>query len=72
MANKVVGVTKERLASLPLFVTDGRKFYTKTLLKSYGRMVTFPPTGKRRRPRRPRLEPAEGLKYTQGHYPKIQ
>jgi IS1 family transposase len=32
MADKVVGITKERLASMPLFVTDGLKFYIKALL----------------------------------------
>jgi len=31
------------------------KFYTKALLKSYGRLVAFPKTGKRGRPRKPKL-----------------
>ncbi|MDF0591053.1 hypothetical protein [Candidatus Methanocrinis natronophilus] len=38
MADKVVGITKERLASRPLFVTDGLKQYTKSLLKHYGKL----------------------------------
>jgi IS1 family transposase len=37
MADKIVGITKERLASIPLFVTDGLKQYTKALLKHYGK-----------------------------------
>lgn len=38
MADKVVGVTKERLASRPLFVTDGLQQYPKALLKHYGKL----------------------------------
>jgi len=37
MADKVVETTKKRIASVPLFVSDGLKFYTKALLKSYGK-----------------------------------
>jgi IS1 family transposase len=65
MADKVVGIAKKRLASMPLFVTDGLKFYIKALLKHYSELVTFPPTGKKGRPRKPKLKPIEGLKYTQ-------
>jgi IS1 family transposase len=36
MADKVEETTKKRIASVPLFVSDGLKFYTKALLKSYG------------------------------------
>jgi hypothetical protein len=36
--DKVVGLTKERLASRSLFVTDGLKQHPKALLKHYGKL----------------------------------
>jgi len=54
MADKVVDITKERLASMPLLVTDGLKFYTKALLKHYSKLVIFPPTGTSGHPRKPK------------------
>jgi len=78
MADKVVDITKERLASMPLLVTDGFKFYTKALLKHYSKLVTFPPTGKSGHPRKPKRVSIDGPKYTQiikhrkkGHIMKI-
>ena len=53
-ADKVVDITKERLASMPLLVTDGLKFYTKALLKHYSKLATFPPTGKSGHPPKPK------------------
>jgi hypothetical protein len=50
---------------LPLFVTDGLKFYKIALLKQYGKLQSFARTRKRGRPRRPRFIPDELLKYAQ-------
>ncbi len=78
MADKIVAMTSRRLGSMPLFVTDGLKFYTKALLKQYGKLVEFPPTGKRGRPKKPKVVPDENLKYAQiikrrkgGHVSKV-
>jgi IS1 family transposase len=62
-ANRLIRSTKERLSSLPLFVSDGLKFYAKALLKSYGQRKMFSPTGQRGRPRKPRVVPSSDLKY---------
>ncbi|MDF0591920.1 hypothetical protein [Candidatus Methanocrinis natronophilus] len=50
---------------MPLFVSDGLKFYTRALLKSYGKVVAFPKTGRRGRPRKPKLVPDADLRYAQ-------
>jgi len=65
MAREIVARTAKRLASIPLFVTDGLRFYAGALLKQYGQWITYPPTGKRGRPRKDRLVPNEELKYAQ-------
>jgi IS1 family transposase len=65
MADKVVETTKKRIVSVPLFVSDGLKFYTKALLKSYGNLVTFPKTRRRGRPRMPKLVLDADLRYAQ-------
>ena len=65
MADKVVETTKKRIASMPLFVSDGLKFYTKALLKSYGKWVTFPKTRRRGRPRKTKLVLDADLRYAQ-------
>jgi IS1 family transposase len=65
MAQELVAKTAKRLASIPLFVTDGLKFYAKALLEQYGRRIKCPRTGKRGRPRKDRLVPDEKLKYAQ-------
>lgn len=62
-ADQLIRLTKKRLSSLSLFVSDGLKFYAKAILKLYGQMKTFSPTGKRGRPRRPKLVPPDDLKY---------
>jgi hypothetical protein len=53
------------LKDIPLFVTDGLKFYRIALLKQYGRLQDFARTGKRGRPRLSRRIPDELLKYAQ-------
>jgi IS1 family transposase len=64
-ADRLVKRTAQCLKSLPLFVTDGLKFYKIALLKQYGKLQSFARTRKRGRPRRPRFIPDELLKYAQ-------
>jgi IS1 family transposase len=64
-ANQLVAKTARRLASIPLFVTDGLKFYKKALLNQYYEVIKYPSTGKRGRPRSPRLIANSLLKYGQ-------
>jgi IS1 family transposase len=64
-ADQLVTNTVKRLKSIPLFVTDGLRLYTTALRKQYGTLKQFEPTGKRGRPRRPRLIVDELLKYAQ-------
>jgi IS1 family transposase len=42
VADKLIGLTKECMASIPLYVTDGLKFYSEAFLKHYGRIARFP------------------------------
>jgi IS1 family transposase len=62
-ADRLVKRTAQCLKALPLFVTDGLKFYKIALLKQYGTLQSFARTGKRGRPRLSRLIPDELLKY---------
>jgi IS1 family transposase len=64
-ADRLVNRTARCLKALPLFVTDGLKFYKIGLLKQYGTLQSFARTGKRGRPRLSRLIPDELLKYAQ-------
>lgn len=64
-AKDIVAKTAKRLASVPLFVTDGLKFYSRALLEQYGFWRKYPATGKRGRPRRDRLAPCGKLRYAQ-------
>ncbi len=64
-ANQLVARTARRLTSIPLFVTDGLKFYKKALLNQYHEIITYPPTGKRGRPQSPKLIVNALLKYGQ-------
>jgi len=65
MAREIVAKTAKKLASIPLFVTDGLRFYTRALLEQYGQWIKYPQTGKRGRPRKDRLVPDEKLRYAQ-------
>jgi IS1 family transposase len=65
MAMEIITKTAERLATIPLFVTDGLKFYARALLEQYGSWRKYPATGKRGRPRKGRLVPDEKLRYAQ-------
>lgn len=66
-ADIIVQKTGEKIneEKLPVFVTDGRKFYSEALLKRYGYKKEFSPTGKRGRPRKARQMPNPELKYAQ-------
>jgi IS1 family transposase len=60
----------ERTASvmrgpLPLFVSDGLDSYGIALLERYHVQVSYPPTGKRGRPRLPANRPIPDLRYAQ-------
>ena len=50
---------------MPLFVSDGLDSYGVALLDRYHVMVTYPPTGKRGRPRAPEKRPIPELRYAQ-------
>lgn len=64
-ADKLVERMAKCLKALPLFVTDGLKFYKIALLKQYGKLQSFARTGKKGRPRRSRLIAGELLQYAQ-------
>lgn len=64
-ADLLIKRTAQRLKAMPLFVTDGLKFYKIALLKQYGKLQGFVRTGKRGRPRLSRLIPDKLLKYAQ-------
>jgi len=66
VADEFVKSTAKRLSeSLPLFVTDGLKFYEKALLKQFGKLEEYPRTGKRGRPKKPKNVPSDDLIYAQ-------
>lgn len=66
VANRLVELTDKCLSGLkPLFVSDGLRFYSEALLQKYGKWVEFPRTGKRGRPKIPKLVPDKDLKYAQ-------
>ena len=66
VADELVESTAKRLSeSMPLFVSDGLKFYEKALLKEFGEIEEFPRTGKRGRPKKPKRVPPDDLKFAQ-------
>ena len=66
-ADGLVRRTAQCLKDIPLFVTDGLKFYRIALLKQYGRMQDFARTGKRGRPRLSRIIPWRIIKICPNH-----
>ena len=64
-ANMIIAETAKRLASMPLYVTDGLKFYIQALLEQYGKWMRFESSGLRGRPRIPRLVPDNNIRYAQ-------
>jgi IS1 family transposase len=66
VADKLVESVKKHLSDkIPLFVTDGLNFYREALLKHFGVLIEFPRTGKRGRPKKPKIFPPDDLKYAQ-------
>jgi hypothetical protein len=65
MADKLLELVYKRLKSIPLFVTDGLKFYAEAILKKYGELMEFPRTGKRGRPINPKIVHVKDLRYAQ-------
>lgn len=66
VANRLVELTDKCLSGLkPLFISDGLRFYSEALLQKYGKWVEFPRTGKRGRPKMPKLVPEKYLRYAQ-------
>ena len=63
MTKNIAAKTAKRLASMPLSVTDGLKFYARVLLEQYGFWRKYPANGKRGRLRRERLAPCKKLWY---------
>jgi len=64
-ANAIVDIIKQRLGSMPVFMSDGLFFYKEALLKKYGKLKKFKRSGKRGRPRKPKFIPDPDLKYGQ-------
>lgn len=66
VADKLVeSVNKHLSDKIPLFATDELDFYRETLLKQFGLLKEFSRTGKRGRPRKPKIFPLDNLKYAQ-------
>jgi len=64
-AKEVVAATKARVAGLPAFFSDGFTGYLAALIAAFHVVVTFAPTGKRGRPRKPVCAPHPDLIYGQ-------
>ena len=58
-------VVGTRLGSIPFFVSDGLKLYSRAILRSYVVWTEHPRTGMRGRPRKPGLVPPLNLRYAQ-------
>lgn len=67
LADPLIAETESRLAAgqLPLWVSDGLDSYGAALFRRHHRLETFPRTGKRGRPRRPKLVACPELRYGQ-------
>ena len=66
-ATRLLEKTKGRIKKrpLPLFVSDGWDPYVKALLDQFHKIIEYPLTGKRGRPRKPRRVPDNQLRYAQ-------
>jgi IS1 family transposase/transposase-like protein len=64
-AKEVVAATKARVTGIPAFFSDGFTCYLAALIAAFRVVTTFASTGKRGRPRKPRLEPHPDLVYGQ-------
>jgi IS1 family transposase len=66
VANELVKLADDCLSeNKPVYVTDGLDFYKIALLNHYGLRIEYPKTGKRGRPRNPKIFPPDYLKYAQ-------
>jgi IS1 family transposase len=65
MAKEVIAATAALLRGIPAFFSDGFTSYFAALIGAYHVVVTFPRTGKRGRPKEPRIEPHPDLVYGQ-------
>ncbi len=66
VADELVKLTDDCLSdNKPVYVTDGLDFYKVALLNHYGLRVEYPKTGKRGRPKNPKIVPPHDLKYAQ-------
>src|SRR6266702_1185914 len=64
-AKEVVAATKARVAGIPAFFSDGFTCYLAALIAAFHVVMTFAPTGKRGRPRKPGCAPHPDLFYGQ-------
>ena len=66
VANELVKLTDDCLSKdKPIFVTDGLDFYKVALLNQYGLQIEYPRTGKRGRPKKPKIVSPNDLRYAQ-------
>src|SRR5664280_2133445 len=66
VADELVKLTDDCLSeNIPVYVTDGLDFYKVALLNQYGIRIEYLKTGKRGRPKNPKIVPLDDLKYAQ-------
>lgn len=66
VADELVKLTANCLSEeIPVYVTDGLDFYRGALLNQYGVRVEYQKTGKRGRPKNPKIVPPDDLNYAQ-------
>lgn len=66
VADELVKLTDDCLSeNIPVYVTDGLDFYRVALLNQYGVRIEYPRTGKRGRPKNPKIVPPDNLNYAQ-------
>lgn len=64
VADKLVELINKHLSEkIPLFITDGLKFYREAFSKQFGVLEEFSATGKRRRPKKQKVVPSDDLRY---------
>ncbi len=66
VADELVRLTDDCLSeNKPIYITDGLDFYKIALLNKYGLQIQYPKTGKRGRPKNPKVIPSNDLMYAQ-------
>jgi IS1 family transposase len=71
-AQRLIEQTARVVQGVPCFFSDGFSCYFSALLQVYQRVIHFPRTGKRGRPRKERIEPHPQLVYAQLIKTKLQ